>query len=630
MRSRLRSRFIALLVSLLLIIAARPLPSTAIAPAQSLPTPRPAFESALARVDAQSRFGERYALGEVKQAGAWAFAIAEPIPGTAIGGMIVHGAVPMIGVFDQGAWQVIVPTPAMAGEFNALLANLPASLLDEADRAYFEQPLPRGQVGGASALNFSGYKLPWKKGLIGYAFSKDASGHVSQVDFDIQGLAASGDVLAAKPGTVVFVKESSNAGACGNFSNVWKQANMVVVQHGPAEFSWYVHLAYNSVPVNVGDAVALGAKIGVEGETGFACGVHVHFMVSSGHTAWTNPADPNAAPWASTNSLAPTDFVEVSWADIRVNFPNNTYVSQNDGQPICAAPAQQQPADGFVASAQTITFAWAAVADCSFAGYTLRVKNTADPVNGGEVIAETTTDQLQATLMISPTWNYQDLYWSVRANGAGTPWATRRLRLEPAITGVYTLYTGLDFSGNVFTSSQTISDVTIAGGGSGARSLKLDAGMGIVVCSQANFRGDCGRASGPVAFANLNTLAPNLAGNLMSIRACAGACPPSAITPTLASPIDSQVVLSGTAVTLRWQGSGDDYAVEVSGGTLTQTLSFGWQATTHKAIGVLAPSDQPYAWRVRAANPFGSSAWAQTQFVVKPAKSVFAPAVMRE
>jgi hypothetical protein len=351
--------------------------------------------------------------------------------------------------------------------------------------------------------------------------------------------------------------------------------------------------------------------------------------VSSGHTTWTNPADPNAAPWASTNSLAPTDFVEVPWVDIRVDFPNNTYMSQNDSQPVCPASAQQQPADGFIAPAQAVTFTWAAVANCAFSGYTLRVKNMADPVNGGIVIAEATTDQLQGTLAISPTWNYQDLYWSVRANGADAPWATRRFRIEPTITGVYTLYTGLDFSGDVFTSTQTISDVNAAGMG-GASSLKLDAGVGIVACNQTNFRGDCGRTTGPAQFANLNTLAPNLTGNLAAIRACASACPPGAVTPTLSSPISDQVVLSGTAVTLRWQGAGDMYAGELSGGALTQTVTFGWKSDTQTTVGILPVSDQPYVWRVRAANAFGSSLWAQAQFIVKPARSVFAPAVMRE
>jgi hypothetical protein len=98
----------------------------------------------------------------------------------------------------------------------------------------------------------------------------------------------------------------------------------------------------------------------------------------------------------------------------------------------------------------------------------------------------------------------------------------------------------------------------------------------------------------------------------------------------LSSPIDDQVVLSGMTVALRWHGAGADYAGELSGGALTQTVAFGWQSATQKAIGILAPSDQRYVWRVRAANPFGSSGWAQTQFIVKPAKFVFAPTVMRE
>ncbi len=621
--------FAALIAALVLAVATTS-PSTI---AQEHDDPRPAFEAVLSRLDARAAWGESYTLGEVTTDGRWAFAIAEPIPASGFGGFTPHIAIPLIGIREATGWLVIVPSPANAAEFNALLHNLPTQLADEATRAYFEQPLPRTGHGPAQTRNFTGHKLPWRKGLQAWAFSKDLSGHVNQVDFDIQGLAAAGDVLASKPGTVVFVKESSNSGACGNFSSVWKQANMVVVQHGPNEYSWYVHLAHDSVPVNVGDEVDAGTKLGVEGDTGFACGKHVHFMVSSEPATWTNPADPNAAPWPKTTSLAPVDFVEVPWSGIQ---NGQTYVSQNDGSlpppPPCSAPSLQTPGDGFVAPSQVIAFAWAGMSHCAYDGrYVLRVKTTPDMDAGGTLIDEAITSAASVTLTISTNWNYRDLYWSVRANGDGATWSgPRRLRIEPTITGTYALFGRPNFTGEVFTSSQTITDLHTIGLNDWAQSLTLDPGVGVIVCSDTDLRGECGRAVGPAQFGNLDELSQGLAGKVSSIRACGGPCPPGPLTPTLTAPISGQVVLSGAPVVLRWQGSeGDLYRGELTGGVLTTTISFGWIGSTEQWIGLLPASDTPYEWRVRASNGFGDSGWAQESFIVVPSQSVYLPITQR-
>lgn len=155
--------------------------------------------------------------------------------------------------------------------------------------------------------SFTGYVLPWPVGQVGAVVRRDGVDHQYQVDFDIPG-----PVVAVKPGTVVFVKQSSNSG-CGSLS-CWQQANMVVVQHDSGEYSWYVHLAYGSVPVVVGTYVSAGTRLGMEGATGYATGPHLHFMVSSGHTAWTNPGDPNAAPWAT--GIYPVNFLEAAWGNL--------------------------------------------------------------------------------------------------------------------------------------------------------------------------------------------------------------------------------------------------------------------------------------------------------------------------
>lgn len=629
-------RRLTLLVSL--VTAAALLATSAPSPiiAQERDALRRAFEAVLPQLNARAAWGESYVLGEVASNGRWAFAIAEPIPASGFAGFTPHIAIPLIGIREERDWLVIAPSPANAAEFNALLNNLPAQLADEATKAYFEQPLPRTGHGPAHIQNFTGHKLPWKKGLQAWAFSKDASGHVNQVDFDIQGLAATGDVLASKPGVVVFVKESSNAGACGNFSSVWRQANMVVVQHSPNEYSWYVHLEHNSVPVNVGDVVSAGAKLGVEGDTGFACGKHVHFMVSSEPATWTNPADPNAAPWPRTSTLAPVDFVEVPWSAIQ---NGQTYLSQNDGAPPspppplpCPAPGLQTPADGAIANGQAVAFTWADVNGCNYDGrYVFRVRTASDMDAGGMLIAEAITSAPSITPTISTAWNYRDLYWSVRANGDGAAWATaRRLRIEPTITGVYTLYSGLNFTGAAFTGSQTITDLQTIGLNDWAQSLILDPGIGVILCSEADLHGECGRAVGPAQFGNLDDLMQGLSGAVSSIHACGGACPPGPLTPTLTAPISGQLMLSGPPIMLSWQGTeGEQYRGELSSGALTTTLTFGWITGTQWLAGPLPASETPYVWRVRASNGFGDSAWAQVSFVVTPSQSVYLPITQR-
>lgn len=624
---------LTLLVSL---ITAATLLATSASPstlAQGHDALRLAFEAILPRLNARATWGESYTLSEITSDGQWAFAIAEPIPASGFAGFTPHIAIPLIGIREEHGWLVIAPSPANAAEFNALLNNMPVQLADEATKAYFEQPLPRASYSPARIQNFTGHKLPWKKGLPAWAFSKDASGHINQVDFDIQGLAATGDVLASKPGVVVFVKESSNAGACGNFSSVWRQANMVVVQHGPNEYSWYVHLAYDSVPVSMGDVVSAGAKLGVEGDTGFACGKHVHFMVSSEPATWTNPANPNAAPWPKTSTLAPVDFVEVPWSGIQ---NGQTYTSQNDDAPPppspCPAPNLQTPEDGFIANLQTVVFAWAGVNGCAYDDhYVLRVRTAPDMNAGGTLIAEVITNALSSTLTISTAWNYRDLYWSVRANGDGAAWAAARgLRIEPTITGVYTLYSGLNFTGAVFTSSQTITDLQTVGLNDSARSLILDPGVGVILCSDAGLHGECGRAVGPAQFGNLDDLAQGLSGDVSSIRTCGGACPVGPLPPTLIAPTGGQLMLSGPPIALSWQGAeGELYWGELSGGMLTETVAFGWITDTQWPAGPLVASDTPYAWRVRASNGFGDSAWAQASFVVTQSQSVYLPITQR-
>lgn len=295
----------------------RPTPSAVAGPEELTE----ALEGALEACVARQAEGARLRLGEVHRLDAWAYAVADYLgaDGQPLGGRFVA----FLGHHEPGSgWRFVAPGLSTPREYNALLALFPSELLDEGTRAYLRLRAP-----AAIQATVVGHRLPWPAGEYAYVTQIDVEPHhMHQVDFDILGLLRAGDVCASKAGEVVFVKQCSDSGACG-FAGRGK-GNLVVIRHGPAEYSWYLHLAYNSVPVRVGDWVEAGTKIGVEGETGNACGVHLHYMVTRDHTPWTNPEDPNVEPWAT--EFVAVDFAEAPWSSLVVM---QTYVSANAAPP---------------------------------------------------------------------------------------------------------------------------------------------------------------------------------------------------------------------------------------------------------------------------------------------------------
>ena len=271
--------------------------------------------------------------GPIHQAGEWAYQVSQQVD--ARGQPVGERFVALLGRHADTGWQVWSPANCSPGEYNALLSTFPLTLLSDYDQAFLRLP-----EGGAKA-NMSGHKLPWPAGQSAYVTQKDvAPYHMNQIDFDIRGVAAAGDVYATKPGTVVFVKESSQEGGC-SYGYSGKQ-NVVVVQHGPQEYTWYVHLAYDSVPVQVGQSVGFGTKIGVEGNTGYSCGTHLHYMASStAPPTWPDPANPDVSPWPPSGITA-VDFSEAPWANL---VEQQTYISQNQAAP---EPAQIEVASPLV------------------------------------------------------------------------------------------------------------------------------------------------------------------------------------------------------------------------------------------------------------------------------------------
>ncbi len=84
------------------------------------------------------------------------------------------------------------------------------------------------------------------------------------------------NIVAHSDGTVVEVIKDVNVNTPNDSTNA---GNMVKIDHGNGYQTRYLHMAYGSVKVSVGDNVKKGQIIGYMGDTGNAFGAHLHFEV---------------------------------------------------------------------------------------------------------------------------------------------------------------------------------------------------------------------------------------------------------------------------------------------------------------------------------------------------------------
>lgn len=84
-------------------------------------------------------------------------------------------------------------------------------------------------------------------------------------------------VLAAREGTVSYVKEDSTQG--GRSRRFAQHGNRILIDHGDGSRAVYLHLKHQGAHVDVGDAVARGQWIGDSGNTGWSALPHLHFHV---------------------------------------------------------------------------------------------------------------------------------------------------------------------------------------------------------------------------------------------------------------------------------------------------------------------------------------------------------------
>jgi len=96
-------------------------------------------------------------------------------------------------------------------------------------------------------------------------------------------------VVAAADGVVRMARGDSAVGGCDEAMAKW--ANYVVISHPGGYETQYLH--FSQVVVKPGDKVKAGELIGYSGETGWACGAHLHFKVArTERSGWNNPSVP--------------------------------------------------------------------------------------------------------------------------------------------------------------------------------------------------------------------------------------------------------------------------------------------------------------------------------------------------
>ncbi|MDH5505998.1 MAG: peptidoglycan DD-metalloendopeptidase family protein, partial [Anaerolineae bacterium] len=562
-----------------------------------------------------------------------------------------------------GSWQVALPfDPQQSNLYNQWLDQIPNDLIPSENKDALRRPTAN-KIAPAAVV--SGYKLPWPGGQQAYLTSNAADHGYPSLDFNILGSPASGDVVAAKAGTVRFTKDSSTTQCTWNGSSWscdWKYTNVVVIEHSSSEFSWYMHLAPGSIPSGIqpGTYVSQGTKIGVEGKTGWATGVHLHFQVATSYGCCSGSGVTQTPYWPT--AFHEVNFLEYSWAAMQSygwkdsqNFLNN-----------CPGPNLSSPSDGYVSNNQSLTFDWSGPSGCTYQGYTFRVKDTPNMDSGGTTIFDEGQGGLSVTKTFAAQWHNRDLYWGVRtANPLSPNWSVRRFRIEPGSQppgGSWNAdyYDNIDRwwdnnNGAAWQCSESINGAFLDKNYAGAAPcngmdpeswigdyastydfptgdyvfwLEHDDGAKLWVNGQ-NIQDRGGSGSGwvcpprPLSGSTALRVMLREDGGDAKIKlnwtTNTAVCITPPAPPQLVAPSDGTVFLEGDPITLSWSATGDEYYGEWWGGP-AGVLNFGWQADASIPLGAQW-AGYTYYWRIKARSADGESNWSPTwTFQIKPAQ----------
>lgn len=109
------------------------------------------------------------------------------------------------------------------------------------------------------------------------------------------------EVVGAANGLVVDVHDGEDDRCTGESADCSGRGNYVFLRHADGRYSFYGHMATDSVSVSLGDFVACGAPLAMVGSSGHSAGPHLHFGVGEYDStpATTCPSCPGGDPVAT-------------------------------------------------------------------------------------------------------------------------------------------------------------------------------------------------------------------------------------------------------------------------------------------------------------------------------------------
>ncbi len=154
------------------------------------------------------------------------------------------------------------------------------------------------------------------------------------------GMDAGREVVAAANGTVVDLHDGEYDRCTGESADCSGYGNYVFLRHADGRYSFYGHMATDSVAVSLGEFIRCGQPLGMVGSSGHSTGPHLHFEVrepdwsvvepfagrcGADQTSWVDQGEYDGTPAATCPSYEPC-------AEVATLACGDSFTGRNDGE----------------------------------------------------------------------------------------------------------------------------------------------------------------------------------------------------------------------------------------------------------------------------------------------------------
>ncbi len=582
---------------------------------------------------------------QISEDGLWASAWLVPVD--PITGYVVHTEPGL--AFAQkiaGVWKATLPSNP---EWVAMLDSFPGELVteDALNNLIIETSVMMQQ----ESATYTGFKLPWAAGetmaltqSTGHdRYTPSGNAHYA-FDFAKPGYPSGMfNVHAAKAGEVkkaVWTYVNGSDAEPGNYLLVEDNSTT------PTTFHLYLHLAQNSIPVELrtmGASIQQGQFIGIADNTGVSSGNHLHFMVHEyAYSYWGRSVDITFSE-VSINGGRPRISSDKSYC--RSTDPcsqfQTLYTSANT-----ISSDTTPPTGGIIQPTHNTNITSSSV----------RIKGWANDDNSGLASVQVKAKFNGEWQIISPSFSTSTFTfdWDVCANNIPDGPITLALEIRdqagnptpdlPGLTQInkisscaqpvpvcipdenqIALFADPDYEGactvfgtGSYSNSSALGDV----GGANAASILVGENVAASLFNQNSFLG-----RGETFVHNDSNLADNLIGidTVTSVIVQTRNTPPS--VPRQVYPDNGSQFSDDASFSLSWENAGG--GVQFQARLLLNSneyMNSGWQSQTNWRLNSLPVGN--YTWQVRSANNAGQSAWSSARNLVIQSSSLPSVPVM--